>query len=73
MLKRIVGMGLLSVLFMLGQAQINAFDKGFDAYQRGKFDNAVDFYTIFIEDHESPNAYFNRGLAYLPASYSRFL
>ena len=45
-------------------AQITAFDKGFDAFQRAKFDNAVHFYTIYIEDNKSPNAFFNRGLSY---------
>jgi len=51
-------------LFSIVQAQVNSFDKGFAAYEKGKYEIAVDYYTSYIEESASLNAYFNRGLAY---------
>lgn len=64
MLKRLFGICIISILSVVAFAQVNYFDKGFDAFQREKYDNAVYFYSLYLEDHPSANTYFNRGLSY---------
>ena len=64
MLKRLLGISIAIFCGAIVLAQVNYFDKGFDAFQREKFDNAVYFYSLYLEDFPSANTYFNRGLAY---------
>lgn len=57
---------LYSVLCLsIAWAQDTYFDKGLKAFEQQKYQQADSFYTLYLKQHRSTNAYFNRASARL--------
>lgn len=46
------------------QAQQTNFEKGFDAFEKGEYAEAIEYYTQYIDEGGTLNTYYNRGLAH---------
>ncbi|MCB9257209.1 MAG: tetratricopeptide repeat protein [Chitinophagales bacterium] len=55
---------ILFTLIIAASAQESNFDLAYEAYSEGDYNKSIDLYSLYLDEYESINAHFNRGLAY---------